>query len=92
MSQLGKKGKQKRVIPFSRQYYHLRQLNKEGKVPQFGSYKYSASELAKKGVLISIDDYEPKQYSQIALIISSDEPGIFTVEATFLGVKLPEKM
>jgi hypothetical protein len=92
MAQLGKKGKQRRTIPFSRQYYHLRQLTKEGKVPQLGSYKYSASELFKKGVLISIDDYEPKQYNQIALIISSDEPGVFLIEATFLGVKMPEKM
>ena len=79
-------------MPFTRQYYHMRELNKQGKVPQFGSYKYSAAELHKKGVLIGIDEYEPKQYGQITLTISSDEAGTFTVEAAFLGVKLPDKM
>ncbi|EGF77572.1 hypothetical protein BATDEDRAFT_91373 [Batrachochytrium dendrobatidis JAM81] len=93
MSQLSnKKGKPKKAPLFSKQYYHLRDLKKEGKVPQFGSYKYSAAELHKKGVLISIDDYSPKQYGQISLILSSDEAGVFNVEASFLGVKLPEKM
>eukprot|EP00842_Homolaphlyctis_polyrhiza_P003308 jgi/Hompol1/3979/HPOL_003428-RA len=93
MSQLSnKKGKQKKPPLFSRQYYHMRDLKKEGKVPQFGSFKYSAAELHKKGVLISIDDYSTKQYGQISLIISSDEAGVFQIEAAFMGVKLPEKM
>ena len=59
---------------------------------RFGSYKFSAAELYKKGVLITIDEYEPRQYGQITLTLSSDEPGVFTVEASFLGIKLPEKM
>ena len=84
--------KHKHVMPFSRQYFHMKELKKEGKVPQFGSFKYSAAELYKKGVLIGIDDYDVKQYNQITLTISSDEPGVFTIQAAFLGVKLPEKM
>ncbi|KAL2916115.1 iqgap-related protein [Polyrhizophydium stewartii] len=87
-----KKGKAKKPPLFSKQYYHMRDLKKEGKVPQFGSFKYTAADLHKKGVLISIDDYSPKQYGQITLILSSDEAGVFNVEASFLGVKLPEKM
>ncbi|KAI8924263.1 hypothetical protein BC831DRAFT_501250 [Entophlyctis helioformis] len=93
MAQLtNKKGKPKKAPLFSRQYYHMRDLQKSGKVPQFGSYKYSAADLHKKGVLISIDDYSPKQYGQITLTISSDEAGVFNIEASFLGVKLSEKM
>ncbi|KAH9263879.1 hypothetical protein BASA83_012698 [Batrachochytrium salamandrivorans] len=93
MTQLSnKKGKTKKAPLFSKQYYHMRDLKKEGKVPQFGSFKYSAAELHKKGVLVSIDDYSPKQYGQISLILSSDEAGVFSVEVSFLGVKLPEKM
>ena len=84
--------KTKRALPFSRQYYHLRELGKQGKVPEFGSFKYSAAELYKKGVLISIDDYDPKQFGQISLIISSNELGVFAIESAFMGVKLPEKM
>ncbi|KAH9264779.1 hypothetical protein BASA83_011747 [Batrachochytrium salamandrivorans] len=61
MTQLSnKKGKTKKAPLFSKQYYHMRDLKKEGKVPQFGSFKYSAAELHKKGVLVSIDDYSPK--------------------------------
>ena len=87
-----KKGKNKKVVlPFSKQYYHLKTLQKSGKVPQFGSFKYTAAELHKKGVLISIDDYNPKQYGQITLVISSDEVGVFNIEATFLGVVVSEK-
>lgn len=47
---------------FSKQYYHVRDLQKSGKMPQFGSFKYTAAELHKKGVLISVEDYSPKQY------------------------------
>ena len=57
-----------------------------------GSFKYTATELYKKGVLLSIDEYDPKQFGQISLIISSNEPGIFVIESAFMGVKLPEKM
>jgi hypothetical protein len=47
---------------FSKEYFHHRQMEKSGeKIPQFGSYKYTAVELHKKGVLVSIKDYSPKQ-------------------------------
>ena len=32
------------------------------------------------------------RYGQINLIISSDEVGVFIVEASFLGVRMPEKL
>jgi hypothetical protein len=84
--------KGKKPALFSKQYYHIRDLQKAGTLSKFGSYKYTASELHKKGVLISIDDYTPKQYGGISLTISCNEPGVFFVEAQFLGVKIADKM
>ncbi|KAJ3056588.1 hypothetical protein HK097_005751 [Rhizophlyctis rosea] len=93
MAQLNKKTKdKKKPLIFTKQYYHMKDVQKTGKVPQFGSYKYSAADLYKKGVLVGIDDYSPKQYGQITLTISSDEAGVFNVEASFLGIKMPDKM
>lgn len=93
VEQLSKgKSKKRTILPFTKQYTHMKELQKQGKVPKFGSYKYSADALYKKGVLISIDDYSPKQYDKITLTISSDEPGIFIIEASLLGIKVPQKM
>jgi hypothetical protein len=47
---------------FTKQYFHLQDLKKNGKVPQFGSFKYTAAKLHEKGVLLSIDGVSPKQY------------------------------
>ncbi|KAK0546133.1 iqgap- protein [Tilletia horrida] len=86
MQAMQKKGRKKFVLPFTQQYFHMRSLKASGKVPKFGSYKYSARVLHEKGVLISIDQFSPKQYDQITLTISSDEAGLFTIEASVLGV------
>ncbi|KAE8250251.1 hypothetical protein A4X13_0g4869 [Tilletia indica] len=86
MQTMQKKGRKKFVLPFSQQYFHLRSLKATGKVPKFGSYKYSAKVLHEKGVLISIDQFSTKQFDQITLTISSDEAGLFTIEASVLGV------
>lgn len=86
MQTMQKKGKKKFVLPFSQQYFHLRNLKASGKVPKFGSYKYTAARLFEKGVLLSIDQFNEKQYDQISLTISSDEPGLFTIDASVLGV------
>ncbi|KAI8914600.1 hypothetical protein EDD86DRAFT_186564 [Gorgonomyces haynaldii] len=86
------KGKSKKPMLFSKQYYHVRDLQKSGQMPKFGSFKYTAQELHKKGVLISIDDYSPKQYGGITLTISSNEAGVFSIDASFLGVAVADKM
>ncbi|KAI9093128.1 hypothetical protein DFS34DRAFT_631683 [Phlyctochytrium arcticum] len=86
-----KQHKGKRPLPFTRQYAHQRALQKSGKVPKFGSYKYTAAELYKKGVLLSIDDVSSSRYGQVTLTISSDEAGVFLVEAAFFGVTMKEK-
>src|SRR5690554_5467632 len=34
-----KKGKKRAILPFTRQYFHMRELKQSGRVPKFGSYK-----------------------------------------------------
>ncbi|PWN48300.1 hypothetical protein IE53DRAFT_203326 [Violaceomyces palustris] len=86
MQTMQKKGKKKFVLPFTQQYFHLRNLKASGKVPKFGSFKYTAQRLHEKGVLTSIDGFSNRQFDQITLTISSDEAGLFTIEASVMGV------
>lgn len=67
-------------MPFTKQYFHLRDLQKSGKTPQFGSFKYSAQDLYERGILLSIDQYSPRQFDKINLVISSNQLGVFTIE------------
>jgi len=67
-------------MPFTKQYFHLRDLQKSGKTPQFGSFKYSAQDLYERGILLSIDQYSPRQFDKIDLVISSNQLGVFNVE------------
>jgi Ras GTPase-activating-like protein IQGAP2/3 len=67
-------------MPFTKQYFHLRDLQKSGKTPQFGSFKYSAQDLYERGILLSIDQDSPRQFDKIDLVISSNQLGVFTVE------------
>lgn len=78
--------KKRFVLPFTQQYFHLRNLKATGKVPKHGSFKYTAARLHEKGVLLSIDQFSDKQLDQISLTISSDEVGLFTIDASVLGV------
>ncbi|KAJ1901064.1 iqgap- protein [Kickxella alabastrina] len=77
------------VLPFTRQYFHLRDLQRAGRVPRFGSFKYSAEKLYYKGVIVSVDGYPPRQLDKISLTISSDQPGTFDVQVSLMGVKMP---
>ncbi|KAJ2798918.1 iqgap- protein, partial [Coemansia guatemalensis] len=81
--------KMQSVLPFTRQYFHLRDLQRSGRVPQFGSYKYSAEKLYYKGVIVSVEGYPPRQLDKISLTISSDVPGVFDVQVSLMGVKMP---
>ncbi|KAF9221951.1 ras GTPase-activating protein [Gyrodon lividus] len=74
------KGKKRFVIPFTKQYFHLRDLQRSGKSPQFGSFRYSAKDLYEKGILLSIDQFSPRQFDKIDVIISSEKAGVFTME------------
>lgn len=80
--------KKRIVLPFTKQYFHLRDLQRSGQTPQFGSFLYTAKYLYEKGILLSIDQYSPRQFDKIQLIMSSNAAGVFTLllESTVLGV------
>ena len=84
-----KGGKTKFVMPFTKQWSHNRELERAGRQPKFGSYKYSARQLADKGVLISWPAYRPEQWGQLNVVISSDEVGVFHLEASSGSMMLP---
>ncbi|KAM0752532.1 hypothetical protein T439DRAFT_287203 [Meredithblackwellia eburnea MCA 4105] len=88
MTSIQKKGKKRLVLPWSMQGAHQRQLEKEGKRYQFGSFKYSAQTLYDRGILLSIDQYSPRQFGNISLTISSDEVGVFEISAAYMGVQV----
>ncbi|KAG6817391.1 hypothetical protein H0H87_009035 [Tephrocybe sp. NHM501043] len=82
------KGKKRFVLPFTKQFYHLRELQKTGESVPFGSFIYSAKHLYDKGILLNIDQYSPRQFDKIQLTMSSKIAGVFTLklESTQLGV------
>ncbi|KAI7901321.1 uncharacterized protein BX663DRAFT_553135 [Cokeromyces recurvatus] len=75
--------KQKFVFPFTRQYFHMKSLQKKGLVPKFGSFKYSAKTLYDRGIIIDISGVSKKLYSRITIILSMDRAGIITFEGYF---------
>ncbi|KAF9451707.1 ras GTPase-activating protein [Macrolepiota fuliginosa MF-IS2] len=83
-----KKGKKRFILPFTKQYWHVRELQKAGVSPKFGSYFYTAKDLYDKKILLSIEQYSPRQYDKFHIKISSDSVGIFTLilESTMLGI------
>ncbi|EKM59178.1 uncharacterized protein PHACADRAFT_86001 [Phanerochaete carnosa HHB-10118-sp] len=74
------KGKKRFVLPFTKQFFHMRDLQKSGKTPQFGSYKYSAQHFYEKGILLSIDQYSPRQFDKLDIVLSSNNVGVFAIE------------
>ncbi len=72
---------------------HERQLEREGKSYRFGSYKYSAQTLYDRGILLSIDDFSPKQFDKVTFTISSDDIGVFEITLAHGGLaKTPIKL
>ncbi|KAI8639558.1 hypothetical protein BD408DRAFT_371421 [Parasitella parasitica] len=81
-----KKGKkQKFIFPFTRQYFHIRGLQKLGLVPKFGSYKYTAKQLHERNVLLELMDIPKRHYDRIPIILSMDQAGIITIEGSYSG-------
>jgi len=76
-------------LPFTKQWNHERELEKAGRQPKFGSYKYSARQLADKGVLVSWPTYPMDHWGQLNVVISSDEVGVFHLEASSGSMILP---
>ncbi|KAI7466261.1 putative ras GTPase activating protein, partial [Hortaea werneckii] len=85
-----KKGsKHKFIMPFTKQWSHERELERAGRQPKFGSYKYSARQLGEKGVLLSWAGYSQENWGQLNVVISSDEVGVFHLEASSGSMMLP---
>ncbi|KXX74680.1 Ras GTPase-activating-like protein rng2 [Madurella mycetomatis] len=84
-----KKGKKRFLLPFTKQYNHQRELERSGRVPKFGSYKYSARALSDKGVLVSWSGIHEREWSHINLTISCDEVGVFSIEGSRGHIQIP---
>ncbi|KAI8096562.1 Rho GTPase activation protein [Halteromyces radiatus] len=84
MAQKKQRGKKQRYMwPFTRQYFHMRNLTKQGKLPTFGSYKYTAKQLHDRGVIITLEGVEKKHYDRIDITLSMDEAGIVNLEGRY---------
>lgn len=81
--------KKRFLLPFTKQYNHQRELERSGRVPKFGSYKYSARALSDKGVLVSWSGIPERDWGQINLTISCDEVGVFTIEGSRGHIQIP---
>ncbi|KAL7796880.1 hypothetical protein V8C37DRAFT_371779 [Trichoderma ceciliae] len=84
-----KKGRKRFLMPFTKQYNHQRELERSGRVPKFGSYKYSARALSEKGVLVSWSGTADREWDKIDLTISCDQVGVFAIEGTRSHIQIP---
>ncbi|KAJ9268626.1 hypothetical protein DTO212C5_5233 [Paecilomyces variotii] len=84
-----KKGKKRFLMPFTKQWDHERELQKSGRVFKFGSFKYSARNLADKGVLVHWKGYTERQWDRVDLTISSNEVGVFTLDGSSGNMMIP---
>jgi len=80
--------KKRFVLPFTKQFFHLRDLQRTGQAPQFGSYIYTAKELYDRRILLSVDKYSPRQFDKLQITMSSNVAGTFhlLLESTMLGI------
>ena len=84
-----KKGKKRFLMPFTKQWDHERELQRSGRIPKFGSFKYSAQELANRGILVGWQGYAERQWNQLDLTISSNEVGVFSMEGSSGSIAVP---
>ena len=84
-----KKGKKRFLMPFTKQWDHERELARSGRVPKFGSFKYSAQDLANRGILVAWAGYPERQWEKLDLTISSNEVGIFSIEGSNGPISIP---
>ncbi|KAL7968282.1 hypothetical protein HDV63DRAFT_83890 [Trichoderma sp. SZMC 28014] len=84
-----KKGRKRFLMPFTKQYNHQRELERSGRVPKFGSYKYSARALSEKGVLVAWTGTADREWDKIDVTISCDQVGVFSVEGTRSHIQIP---
>lgn len=74
------KSKNKFLLPFRKQYYYQWALKRRGKVPHFGSYRYSSKYLHERGILLSISGARNLDMFKADFVFSCDIAGIFQIE------------
>ncbi|WVQ98721.1 hypothetical protein IAU59_005852 [Kwoniella sp. CBS 9459] len=79
MAELQAKGKKKPTF-MSKQYRHQKSQQRQGKQAKFGSYKYTAADLYEKRILLSVNQFSPRQFDKLYIVISSNEVGVFKLE------------
>ena len=84
-----KRGKRRFLLPFTRQYNHVRELQRAGREYRFGSFKYSARNLAEKGILVSWQGYNERQYDRLDVTISSNVVGVFEIQGSQGSLMIP---
>ncbi|KIM97790.1 hypothetical protein OIDMADRAFT_147317 [Oidiodendron maius Zn] len=89
MMTLQKKGKKRFLMPFSKQYNHERELERSGRKPKFGSFKYSARTLSDKGVLVAWKGFGEREWDKVNLTISCDQVGVFFIEGSKGSIQIP---
>ncbi|KAF2970959.1 hypothetical protein GQX73_g2569 [Xylaria multiplex] len=89
MATLQKNKGKRHFFPFTKQYNHQRELERSGRVPKFGSYKYSVRALSGKGVIVSWQGVPERDWSSINLTIACDQVGIFNVEGSRGHIQIP---
>lgn len=84
-----KRGKRRFLLPFTRQYNHMRELQRAGREYRFGSFKYSARNLAEKGILVSWQGYNERQWDRLDITISSNTVGVFEIQGSQGSMMIP---
>ncbi|KAL9090946.1 MAG: hypothetical protein Q9159_001689 [Coniocarpon cinnabarinum] len=79
-------GKKRFLMPFSLQWQHEKELEKLGRMPKYGSFKYKATTLLEKGILVS---WRGRDLRDVEVTIASDEVNVFTIEGSRGNMMLP---
>ncbi|KAF7682880.1 Ras GTPase-activating-like protein IQGAP1 [Astathelohania contejeani] len=79
--------KRKGALFFKGKENEIRRLGKDS---VYGTYRYSAKSMKKKGVLLDIYNYPEDQYEGIYFYFSCSDPTVFMVEIYVLTVRVAE--
>ncbi|KAK6454285.1 ras GTPase-activating-like protein [Scheffersomyces xylosifermentans] len=96
LSELQSKPKDRKIfniIPvFSKQYFYHRELRKNNRLPQFGSYKYSARKLMEQNIIKDFGglvNRASSSSSRLDFMFSCHQAGKFVIEAANGSVTIP---
>lgn len=90
MNLLQTKPQKKKLFPFiNKQYFYQKELKRQGKVPKFGSYKYSAKYLWDLGILEELNTIKGPELPKVDFMFSCDEVGVFLIEAASGSIPIP---